>query len=116
MAEPTKTPAPAPAQFSFDVDKAIKHLDAIKEEQLKHAGEKNHNPFLWIANNIRPLEKRIQDGERSEALYNAIMAMKYAAPVVNPKLTPEEVAKMPVIEQPTNPLIKPQGIVLPDKK
>lgn len=49
------------------VDEAKKKLELVKANVMKHAGKKGVNPFLWIKNNLNPLEKNIQENLRAIA-------------------------------------------------
>lgn len=103
------TPTPAtPVAFKFDEAKFTSHLNAIKEEQLTYAGKHNHNPFLWIANNVRPLETLFAKGDRSESLYTKALALKSEKPVVNPDICDVEAAKTSATAEPKAPTV-PQG-------
>lgn len=102
--------------FKFDEAKFKSHLASIKEEQLKFTGKHNHNPFLWIANNVRPIETRFDKGERSEELYKLGTELKSIAPRVNPDITDAVADATPAIALPVNPVQLPQGLKLPEKK
>ena len=92
MSEPTKIP-----EFKFDAEKAKAHIETIKEHLKQFVGKQNHNPFLWIKDHLEPLVQRLEDGEKTKELFEAILSLKKEAPTTG-VVTPEPQKKdLPVI-------------------
>lgn len=111
MAESSPKPsAPTPLVFKFDEAALRAHLDKVCESQNKYVGLKNHNPYVWITKNVKPLVNRLEgrndDGSKapkdtSEALSKAIMALPLDhVPVINPALVDVPTTTEPKQEKP----------------
>ena len=60
------------ADFVFNAQPLIEHIKAIKDKLQTFVGKPGYNPFIWNAKNLAPLEKRLNDGEQTVELNNAI--------------------------------------------
>lgn len=60
----------------LDWDKALTHFRLIRNEYLKSTGTPGANPYFALANVFRPIAQRYYRGERTEALYRAMMAVE----------------------------------------
>jgi len=90
-----------PIAFNFDEEKIKAKLAIIEKNVNEQQGKKLHNPFLWLHKVVNPLIKRLQGykttltqeqidkgeevkefpPEKSEALFNAIMALPEVPPI-----------------------------------
>jgi hypothetical protein len=61
---------------------AIKILTDIREHAMTFAGKPGMNPFLYINTHIRPLKTAYESGNRSEDLFNKIIALKKVDPKI----------------------------------
>ena len=86
-----------PIEFKFDVEKAKAHIKSIEEHLKQFIGKKDHNPFLWINTHLTPLVQRLEKGDTSKDLFDAILSLKKEAPVTS--ITPPEPPKkeLPVV-------------------
>ena len=74
MAETTtKTPAATVQTFKFDKARCSSHLAQVRAEVEQHAGKPNVNPYLWIGANLDPLKYRLEKGEETKELQEAIL-------------------------------------------
>jgi hypothetical protein len=72
----------------LDWHKAEAHIAKIKEFQLgneadgkpRFVGKPGFNPYLWIAQNVTPLEEKLEEGDRSPDLFWKIMGLKEVNP------------------------------------
>ena len=79
-----KTPIVAPEEDNnsgLDWTIAKDRITAIEAFQAKFVGKPEHNPFLWMKQNLWPLKQAMANGDRSAELYKLIMKLKEIVPV-----------------------------------
>lgn len=87
--EDKNKPAPAPKLASEEqFEKALEHLSNIETLVVKRGhGKDSMNPYAWVAKNVTPLRIAHANGDRSETLLKAMMAVKETDPVIkNPTI------------------------------
>ena len=94
--------------FKFDTEKLKAHINKIKSFQESFKGKVNHNPFLWLKENVEPLLERLEKGEKTELLHNLILSLKEVPPTIDKDY------KEPIPEK--KEPIKPMGLNIPEKK
>lgn len=121
MTDPiSKQSAPQiPPPFKFDEVALRAHLEKVCDSQNKYVGMKNHNPYIWIAKNVKPLVNRLdgknEDGSKgvkdtSETFAKAIMALPLNhVPIINPTLVDVPTTTEPKQEAPK---LSPTGLNL----
>ena len=102
----------AEAPYSFDQVTFDKNVKSIQEFQMTYQGKKNHNPYLWLHKNLRPITDDVAKGNKTKANFDAVakMATTKEVPIIDPnykELTPEQMGQ--VVQQ-------PRGISLPKKQ
>lgn len=71
------TPVVIPAKASRE--ELGKKLNELQKDALTHAGEKGHNPFIWLKENLNPLRLELESAKVPTAGLEAkINALKYA--------------------------------------
>jgi len=86
MAAETKKEEVKPTIVRFDIKLLRAKLDEIKKYQEGFAGKEGMNPYIWITNNIVPLEQRLSKGETSPELVKAINELPKVEPrIISPK-------------------------------
>ena len=107
--------------FAFNYNVLRARIDKIMEYQQQFVGKRNHNPFMWIKNNMKHLIDRLEginpDGstgvkETSQALHNDIMNVPAEqVPIVNPNSEKEVVPEQPkTVLTPTGLQLKEPGV------
>ena len=75
------------AEYAFPKTKLLAHLATVREEVMKFAGKKEHNPYLWLNEHVIPLEA-ILNGElpttveELQQLEAAVLAVKAEVPKI----------------------------------
>lgn len=96
------------AEIKFDEKLLRAKIDKIVEFQKKFVGKPNMNPFIWIDKHVTPLVQRLDKKEATQALADAINALKEVEPIVNPDLPKEA----PPVKE---PILVPAGLKLKEK-
>ena len=52
-------------------------LLAVEKEAMQFVGKEGHNPFVWIRDNVRSLERELTMAELTPELVTKIKALKY---------------------------------------
>lgn len=66
--------------FVFDDKAWAEKLSKLEAARNKAAGLPNHNPFLWMNANVKPLLDRYHKNERSEELFKAFLSLPETIP------------------------------------
>ena len=84
---PDKSSETTTVKFEFDVKAVETKLETIKKSIDSVAGKKGHNPYVWAAENVTPLQQRFIGNkdqkvapERSKELFDKIMALPDSPP------------------------------------
>lgn len=68
---------PIPAKpFVFDTAKVTEKLTNLKAHLNGFVGKPGYNPFAYLAAKVNPLIKRIEEGEKTEALQTAVLSLE----------------------------------------
>lgn len=78
----------ASTEFKFDEKAFIAKLNQLNAAAKAVEGKPNYNPFVWLANNVTPLNAEYVKGTRTKELFDKLMAVKAEVPPVNPKIVP----------------------------
>jgi len=91
------TSKPKPVDPPITIAKCKVHLLNLEKEAMTRVGEKGFNPFIWIKDCARPLERRLVN-EPSESVIAEILSLKVPAKndveikdVDMPKIDPQKV-------------------------
>lgn len=97
--ESTKSAETKETGFVFNKKAVDEHVQSILTHLSQFNGKPNHNPHTWIHHNLTQLNNRLEDGNRSKELQDAIMNLP-AKPscVINPELVGEVVKEIPQIQ------------------
>ncbi len=77
------TPTTTQNKIVLDWDAAAKHLDTIEAKVIAdYAGKDGVNPYLWIAEKVKPLRTQLTVN-KTEELYGQIMTLKVSEPKVD---------------------------------
>lgn len=65
-----------PKTFSFDQKAWDAKITRLQDLRDKYAGKQGYNPFIWFSTNVMPLIIAHKMGDRSQKLFNDLMAVK----------------------------------------
>lgn len=82
--------------FKFDRDKVLAKLEEYRDYMNGFVGKPGHNPFMFLYNTLDPLLTRIEKGEETEELFNSVMNLIFAPPIVG-KVVEQQVEPVQVI-------------------
>lgn len=72
------------SEIVLDWDSARAHLAKVEAEVVeKFAGKDGCNPYVWIAEKVRPLKDKLATGVRTPELFNDIMSLVVKEPRVD---------------------------------
>lgn len=84
-------PAPLVSTFKFNHEAVRAKVKSLRTYLQAYIGKPGYNSHLWVSKNLAPLEKRLDKGEETQALQEAVLALKEEAPIC----TPHNVANPP---------------------
>jgi hypothetical protein len=78
----TKLNLPSVHSFKFDEEQCKEHFKMIRNHLNDYVAVSGYNPFTWASKYLYPLEQRMNNGERTKELYDAILGLKKEKPIV----------------------------------
>lgn len=76
-----KEESPESIVFDWNADKITLRFAEVNAYYLAYNGKQSYNPHFYLHKVVKPLEKRVTQGEKTEELYNAVMSLEMKPPL-----------------------------------